>query len=228
MENVNYKKIGRNLISHIKIEIDEIRNQDINALINFKNINKETILKIVFIWSIFFINIGIFVKKDMCNLFFTDIKITKYLLILYFLILIIFKSMLIIKKQKLIVFGLLFYIYIMVLGIILLKSLLQSRGWGWPFYLIIFLINANLLIIENKDFINDKRCNDTFDINNKNGINNVHNDKIVNNENKREQEIISNNINNEKIINNAQDDKIVNNEKEIEPDNMKNNNEHNE
>ena len=112
IKNDNPYKVCESLLSEIKREINEIRNQDINTLIDFKNINKETILKIIFIWSVFFINIGIFVKKDMCNLFFADIKITKYLLILYFLILVIFKSVLIIKKQKSIVYRLLLYIYI--------------------------------------------------------------------------------------------------------------------
>ena len=112
MENVKLcKKACKCLFSDIKKEINTIRNQDIKTLIDFKNINKKTILKIIFIWLVFFINIGIFVKKDMCNLFFADIKITKYLLILYFLILVIFKSVLIFKKQKFIVYRLLLYIY---------------------------------------------------------------------------------------------------------------------
>ena len=31
--------------------------------------------------------------------------------------------------------------------IILLRSLMNSKGWGWQFYLIFVLININLIII---------------------------------------------------------------------------------
>ena len=33
------------------------------------------------------------------------------------------------------------------LVVILFKSLINSKGWGWQFYLIFILININLIII---------------------------------------------------------------------------------
>ena len=63
--------------------------------------------------------------------------------------------MLILRYLDSLCYKLLFLLYIIILGLTLLKSAIYSKGWGWPFYLIIFLININLVMIENKKYIED-------------------------------------------------------------------------
>ena len=113
-------------------------------------------IKIFFVWLIFFLDIGIFFKSDLSELFFSDTKKFLYLLLILLLFLVIFKTVLILNYLDLLCYKLLFLLYIIILGLTLLKSAIYSKGWGWPFYLIIFLININLVMIENnKIYIKD-------------------------------------------------------------------------
>ena len=57
------------------------------------------------------------------------------------------KTLNLIKRKLLSSYAyIIFWGYFILLFVILCKSLLYSNGWGWQFYLIIILINLNLII----------------------------------------------------------------------------------
>ena len=157
-EKVNYiNKFISKITREINLIIREIKELSINKIFEYyKFSDRNSIIKIFFVWLIFFLDIGIFFKSDLSELFFSDTKKFLYLLLILLLFLVIFKTVLILRYLDSLCYKLLFLLYIIILGLTLLKSAIYSKGWGWPFYLIIFLININLVMIENnKIYIKD-------------------------------------------------------------------------
>ena len=156
-EKVNYiNEFISKITREINFIIKEFKELSINKIFEYcKSSDRNSIIKIFFVWLIFFLDIGIFFKNDLSELFFSDTKKFLYLLLILLLFLVIFKTMLILIYPNSVCYKLLFILYIIILGFILLKSVIYSKGWGWPFYLIIFLININLVMIENKKYIED-------------------------------------------------------------------------
>ena len=156
-EKVNYiNEFISKITREINFIIKEFKELSINKIFEYcKSSDRNSIIKIFFVWLIFFLDIGIFFKNDLSELFFSDTKKFLYLLLIMLLFLVIFKAMLILIYPDSVCYKLLFILYIIVLGFTLFKSVVYSKGWGWPFYLIIFLININLVMIENKKYIED-------------------------------------------------------------------------
>ena len=105
---------------------------------------------IIFLWLIWLINITIFITGDLSLLFFSGSGIFSliFTIVLCTCIVIIETLNIINKQYKFFVYEyIIFSGYFWMLLIILLRSLMNSKGWGWQFYLIFILININLIII---------------------------------------------------------------------------------
>ena len=105
---------------------------------------------ILCLWLIWLINVSLFTTGDLSLLFFSGIGIfTSILALLLCTLIVIVETLNIINKQyKFFVYEyIIFSLYFWMLVVILFKSLINSKGWGWQFYLIFILININLIII---------------------------------------------------------------------------------
>ena len=134
-EKVNYiNKFISKITREINLIIREIKELSINKIFEYyKFSDRNSIIKIFFVWLIFFLDIGIFFKSDLSELFFSDTKKFLYLLLILLLFLVIFKTVLILRYLDSLCYKLLFLLYIIILGLTLLKSAIYSKGWGWPF-----------------------------------------------------------------------------------------------
>ena len=105
---------------------------------------------ILCLWLIWLINVSLFTTGDLSLLFFSGIGIfTSILALLLCTLIVIVETLNIINKQyKFFVYEyIIFSLYFWMLVVILFKSLINSKGWGWQFYVIFILININLIII---------------------------------------------------------------------------------
>ena len=124
---------------------------DFNDLSSIKNelkkLKKKEIFFILFIWLVWVTNLSIYISKNLSNLFFSNVNI-KILFLTFFFgsFFMITKTLNLIKRKLLSSYAyIIFWGYFILLFVILCKSLLYSN-WGWQFYLIIILINLNLII----------------------------------------------------------------------------------
>ncbi len=148
IENMNINDI----IYDLKREINELE-QCLNPK-NFKNrfdnLEKKEKFFILFLWLIWLINITIYITGDLSILFFSGVGTITYIftITLCSLIVIVETLNIINRRDRFFCYEyLLFSAYFWILFFILFKSLLNTKGWGWQFYLIMILINSNLIII---------------------------------------------------------------------------------
>ena len=149
-EEISNFKIG-NFINQLMEEIKNIEEDlNISTLKNdILNLSLKNIIIISFLWFILLINIIIYTSGDLHILFFSDINIgILIILIKLCLCFVLLETLNIIRNKNHRIFYdyILFFIYFVLVLFTLFISLLDAKGWGWEFYLVIILINLNLII----------------------------------------------------------------------------------
>ena len=149
-EEISNFKIG-NVINQLMEEIKNIEEDlNISTLKNdISNLSLKNIIIISFLWFILLINIIIYTSGDLHILFFSDINIGILIfLIILCLCFVLLETLNIIRNKNHRIFYdyILFFIYFVLVLFTLFISLLDAKGWGWEFYLVIILINLNLII----------------------------------------------------------------------------------
>ena len=149
-EEISNFKIG-NFINQLMEEIKNIEEDlNISTLKNdISNLSLKNIIIISFLWFILLINIIIYTSGDLHILFFSDINIGILIfLIILCLCFVLLETLNIIRNKNHRIFYdyILFFIYFVLVLFTLFISLLDAKGWGWEFYLVIILINLNLII----------------------------------------------------------------------------------
>ena len=119
------------------------------------NCDRKEMFLILFIFLVWFVNISIYIKGDLSVLFFSNLNNMTLIYIIFFYTLFILMETINILKKKF--FSLhvyiIFSIYFFFLLSVLCKSLFYTKLWGWQFYLIIILINLNLIIIPKINYL---------------------------------------------------------------------------
>ena len=173
-ENEKNRKLNNIIIALKKINIL------INVIINIKNkmleeeerikdkfygvqdLTVKEIFAIFFLWMVLFLNLSIFLKGDFLELFFPNISLMLLGLVIFLCVsLVVIETWNIIKRDKCTFHNIIPYFYLVVLLLIVFKSILYSKGFNWQFYLIIVVINLNLIIFPRFNIIDMRELNIT-------------------------------------------------------------------
>ena len=151
IEEISNFKVS-DFINRLKKEIRDIK-EDLNISTlkdDISDLSLKNKITISFLWLILLVNIIIYTNGDLHILFFSDVNIvTLIFLIILCLCFVLLETFNIIKAKndKLFYDYILFFIYFGVVSLILFLSLLDAKGWGWEFYLVIIFINLDLIIL---------------------------------------------------------------------------------
>ena len=148
ISNDENKNLAKNILAQIKEDFIDSFNNLPSIKDKLKKLQKKEIIFISFIWLFWITNLSIYASKNLSILFFSNVN-NKILLFTFFLgsLFMIIETMNIIKRKSSYLYVyIIFWGYFLLLFLILCKSLLYSKGWGWQFYLMIILTNLNIII----------------------------------------------------------------------------------
>ena len=122
---------------------DETKNKSfINRILNLK---MKYIYILYLLWMIWFINLSIFINKDLSDLLFSNInKILLIFMMIFGTLYTILESLYIIYQKKY-TSNILFYVYFVALLVGSFTSLFKNSGAGWQFHLLLISNNLNFI-----------------------------------------------------------------------------------
>ena len=149
-----------NILKKLKIIINEINNYiKKNKMENFsfQDLTVKEIFAIFFLWMTFLLNLCIFFNKVFFELFFPNINLIMLSLLIFLCFcLIVIETWNIMKRVKYTFHNVIHILYFFMLFLIVFKSLLYNKGFSWQFYLIIIVINLNLIIFPRFNIIDER------------------------------------------------------------------------
>jgi len=149
-----------NILKKLKILINEINNYiKKNKMENFsfQDLTVKEISAIFFLWVTFLLNLCIFFNKVFFELFFPNVNlIILGLTIFLCFCLIVIETWNIMNRVKYTFHNVIHFFYFFMLFLIVFKSLLYNKGFSWQFYLIIIVINLNLIIFPRFNIIDER------------------------------------------------------------------------
>jgi len=155
-------------LNNIKIKFNKLIDIDLelnNLKFQISKLNIERIIRILFSWIVLFINLSIYFNEDFSVLFFSHISnvelIIMVILFLFYILIETVNKIYSIEKIPTLDY-ITFFVYFVILTFILLKSLFLNEGFGIQFYLLIILINIEIIIM-NKLYLRYEK-NDINDI----------------------------------------------------------------
>ena len=134
-----------------------------NEFHGIQDLSVKEIFAIFFLWIILFLNFSIFLNKDFLDLFFPNISLIILILTIFLgIFFVAIETWNIIKRYRYHFHNFIYVFYFAIILLIVFKSLLYNKGFSWQFYLIMIVINFNLIIFPRFNIIDEQNYDIEF------------------------------------------------------------------